>query len=113
MTTRENRSGQWSLPGGAEPTDDDLRRDIELTREELGTTVEELAHRAHLKDRAQEAARARIIAVRQAVAAPMVRRLVFLLAAVRRHPGTTVAATTVCAGLGALVVREVVRRWRS
>ncbi|GDY29047.1 DUF3618 domain-containing protein [Gandjariella thermophila] len=109
MTTHDTRSGQWTLPGGAEPTDDDLRRDIELTREELGATVEELAHRANVKDRAQQAARARVVAVRQTVATPMVRRAVFLLAAARRHPVATVTTGTVCAGLALLLVRQMLR----
>jgi hypothetical protein len=110
MTTRESRAGQRSLPGGAEPTDDDLRRDIELTREELGVTVEELAHRANVKERAQEAARARVVAVRENVGAPVAHRVVFVATAVRRHPGTTVAATTICALLGVLLVRQLARR---
>ena len=38
----------------AEPTPEELRRDIEQTREQLGDTVDALAYKADVKSRAKE-----------------------------------------------------------
>lgn len=48
-----NHADRNALPG-SEPTDEDLRHDIELTREELGQTAAELAAKADVKRRAIE-----------------------------------------------------------
>jgi hypothetical protein len=44
---------------GAEPTDEDLRHDAELTRQELAETVVALGHKADVKGRIQDAAHKR------------------------------------------------------
>ena len=59
--TPPERSERMVLPG-AGPTDDDLRQDVELTREELAETVEALAHKADV------GARVRAMALRPTVA---------------------------------------------
>ena len=51
MTARDS-SGQQA--GGATSDPEELRHEIERTREELGDTVEALAHKADVKARVQE-----------------------------------------------------------
>lgn len=48
-------NGRMTMPGEA-PTDEDLRHDAELTREELAQTVSALGDKAEVKARAQRAA---------------------------------------------------------
>jgi len=51
------------MPGG-EPTDEDLRHDVELTREELAHTVAALAEKADVKGRVKAEAHRRAEAAR-------------------------------------------------
>ncbi|MGH3756973.1 DUF3618 domain-containing protein [Actinophytocola sp.] len=51
-------------PPGAAPTDEDLRTDVELTRQELAETVAALGAKADVKTRARTAARDRAEAIR-------------------------------------------------
>jgi hypothetical protein len=53
MSHKEN--GRMTMPGEA-PTDEDLRHDAELTREELAETVGALGEKADVKARAQRVA---------------------------------------------------------
>ncbi|MBB4905212.1 DUF3618 domain-containing protein [Actinophytocola algeriensis] len=53
MSTKDN--GRMTMPGEA-PTDDDLRQDAELTRQELAETVSALGDKADVKGRAQRVA---------------------------------------------------------
>lgn len=53
MTTKDN--GRMTMPGDA-PTDEDLRHDAELTRQELAETVSALGEKADVKARAQRVA---------------------------------------------------------
>jgi len=53
MTTKDD--GRTTMPGDA-PTDDDLRHNVELTREELAETVTALGEKADVKARAQRVA---------------------------------------------------------
>jgi hypothetical protein len=107
MTTRETR--EQRTPPGTEPTDEDLRRDIELTRQELGATVAALAHKADVKGRARQVARQRVDAARGRLPQPVFVQAASVLATMRRHP-LAAATAGVCAGLGVLVLREVLRR---
>jgi hypothetical protein len=56
MTSTDKRRERYTLPGNG-PTDEDLEREVELTRAELGDTVAELAHRLDVKNRVREATR--------------------------------------------------------
>jgi len=49
---------------GSEPTDEDLRTDAELTRQELGETVAALGAKMDVKTRVQEAAKEKADTVR-------------------------------------------------
>jgi ferric-dicitrate binding protein FerR (iron transport regulator) len=51
MTARDSTGRQ---AGGATSDPEELRQEIERTREELGDTVEALAHKADVKARVQE-----------------------------------------------------------
>lgn len=53
MSAKEN--GRMTMPGDA-PTDEDLRQDAELTRQELAETVSALGEKADVKARAQRVA---------------------------------------------------------
>lgn len=53
MTSKDN--GRMTMPGAA-PTDEDLRQDAELTRQELARTVSALGEKADVKARAQRVA---------------------------------------------------------
>jgi uncharacterized protein DUF3618 len=68
MTTRKEQAERMRLPGG-EPTDEDLRTDAELTRQELGETVAALGERLDVKTRVRTAARHRAEAAKQRAAA--------------------------------------------
>lgn len=81
----QNRSGRYAMPGG-EPTTEDLRHDVELTREELAGTVSELAGKADLSGRLAE--------VKQWAVEPA-----------RRHPATTAGVM-----IGVLALLVVLRR---
>jgi hypothetical protein len=53
VSTKDN--GRMTMPGEA-PTDEDLRHDAELTRQELAETVSALGDKADVKARAQRVA---------------------------------------------------------
>lgn len=53
MSAKEN--SRMTMPGDA-PTDEDLRQDAELTRQELAETVSALGEKADVKARAQRVA---------------------------------------------------------
>jgi hypothetical protein len=50
------KADRYALPGEG-PTDEDLEFEVELTRRELSATVAELAHKANVKARVEEATR--------------------------------------------------------
>jgi hypothetical protein len=54
MTSKQEHD-RLTMPG-QEPTDDDLRQDAELTRQELADTVAALGEKADVKGRVQKAA---------------------------------------------------------
>ncbi|OLF14644.1 DUF3618 domain-containing protein [Actinophytocola xanthii] len=51
----KRQQDRMAMPGG-EPTDEDLRLDVELTRQELAETVAALTEKADVKGRVQSAA---------------------------------------------------------
>lgn len=55
-------SDRMQMPGG-EPTDEDLRTDAELTRQELAETVSALGDKLDVKSRARTAAKQRAEAI--------------------------------------------------
>lgn len=59
MSEKQDR---MTMPGG-EPTDEDLRHDVELTRRELAETVAALGEKADVKGRVQAAAHRRAEAI--------------------------------------------------
>jgi hypothetical protein len=61
MTDRNER---LTMPG-QEPTDEDLRQDVELTRQELAATVAALGEKADVKARVQHAAHEKAEALRE------------------------------------------------
>jgi hypothetical protein len=61
MTEKDDR---LTMPGQA-PTDEDLRLDAELTRQELAETVAALGEKANVKARVQEAAHEKAEALRE------------------------------------------------
>lgn len=61
MTEKDNR---LTMPGQT-PTDEDLRLDAELTRQELAETVAALGEKANVKARVQEAAHGKAEALRE------------------------------------------------
>jgi hypothetical protein len=63
MTTEKEQADRLRMPG-AEPTDEDLRTDAELTRQELGETVAALGAKMDVKTRVREAAKEKADAVR-------------------------------------------------
>jgi hypothetical protein len=73
MTTRKEHVDRMTPPGGT-PTDEDLRVDAELTRQELAGTVAALGARMDVKSRVRVAARQRAEAIR-AGGAELVRKL--------------------------------------
>ncbi len=62
MTSHKQHDDRMRLPGG-EPTDDDLKLDAELTRQELAETVAALGAKADVKSRVRTAARQRAAAI--------------------------------------------------
>lgn len=62
MTTDD----RYRMPGQP-PTDEDLEREVELTRRELSATVTELAQRVNVKERARQATRSTVDRTRAAV----------------------------------------------
>lgn len=62
--THKQEKDRLTMPG-AEPTDEDLRHDAELTRQELAETVVALGHKADVKGRVQDAAHKRAEALRE------------------------------------------------
>jgi hypothetical protein len=61
MTDRKER---LTMPG-QEPTDEDLRQDVELTRQELAATVAALGEKADVKARVQHVAHEKAEALRE------------------------------------------------
>lgn len=98
------------MPGG-EPTDEDLRTDAELTRQELAETVATLGERADVKARVQTAVKERADAVR-AGGAELVDKLPDPVAAKVRPVWTTVSRRPAIplGGLAALLATLLV--WR-
>lgn len=82
---------------------DELRRQIERTRSELGDTVEELAGKVDVKGRVQ----ARAADLRDRAGAVSVQLRSSAAQARVRHPGPVLVAGAV---VGAVVVEEVWRR---
>jgi hypothetical protein len=62
MSTKDD--GHMTMPGEA-PTDEDLRQDAELTRQELAETVAALGDKANVKARVQVAAHEKAEALRE------------------------------------------------
>ena len=62
MTTKKEHEDRMRMPSG-EPTDEDLRTDAELTRQELGETVAALGAKMDVKTRVQDAAKEKAAAV--------------------------------------------------
>ncbi|HEX2132429.1 MAG TPA: DUF3618 domain-containing protein [Actinophytocola sp.] len=60
--TDPSPADRMAMPGG-EPTDEDLRHDVELTREELARTVAALSEKADVKGRVRAEAHRRAEAV--------------------------------------------------
>jgi hypothetical protein len=73
-----------ALPGEG-PTDEDLRHEVELTRQELGDTVAELMYKVDMKARVREAAQRKLALLNDATntAAGHAHDLAMT---VRRHP---------------------------
>ena len=85
MTHRESPT-EVTYQQETEPTDDDLRRDIETGRQELADTVAELAVKVDVKTRASDAAQRK-------------------LEQAQRHPGATFGgAVAMAAALIAVIV---------
>jgi len=61
MTTKKEQD-RMTMPGG-EPTEEDLRTDAELTRQELGETVAALGAKMDVKTRVQDTAKEKAAAV--------------------------------------------------
>jgi len=89
MTTRKEEADRMRLPGG-EPTDEDLRTDAELTRQELAGTITALGAKMDVKTRVRAAARQRAEAI-QAGGAELVHRLPDPVAAKVEPVWTTVS----------------------
>ncbi|MEU3270320.1 hypothetical protein ABZ639_05710 [Saccharomonospora sp. NPDC006951] len=68
MTGDEHRRQRYALPG-AEPTDDDLRLDAELTRAELAETAAAVLRKANVADRVRDTAADRAALLRGRVVA--------------------------------------------
>jgi len=62
--TSKQEKDRLAMPG-TEPTDEDLRHDAELTRQELAETVVALGHKADVKGRVQDAAHKRVEALHE------------------------------------------------
>jgi hypothetical protein len=60
--TDEQRRDRMTMPGEP-PTDEDLRHDVELTRQELAETVAALGEKVDVKSRAKAAAHRRAEAI--------------------------------------------------
>jgi hypothetical protein len=89
MTTRKEQADRMRPPGG-EPTDDDLRMDAELTRQELAGTVAALGAKLDVKTRVRTAARERAEAI-QAGGTELVHKLPDPVAAKVEPVWTTVS----------------------
>jgi hypothetical protein len=59
MTSEEVRRERYTLPGNG-LTDEDLRHEVELTREELGTTVARLLYKVDVPARTRDAMHTRL-----------------------------------------------------
>lgn len=64
--TSEQQDNRMTMPG-EQPTDEDLRHDVELTRQELARTVAALGEKADVKGRARAAAHRRTEAIQTAI----------------------------------------------
>jgi hypothetical protein len=83
-----------ALPGEA-PTDEDLRHEVELTRQELGDTVAALMYKVDVKARMREAAQRKLALLHDATSTAAEQAHDLVMTA-RRHP--------VVIGGGALVM---------
>ena len=94
------------MPSGDSRSAEELREEIERTRERLGATVEQLAARADVKRRARaEAARLAARAKASAAPVPVRRAVVQGSRAVRGHRGLALAA-------GGLLVTAAMLAWQ-
>ena len=106
MTSHDDKKQEDRLRmPGEEPTDEDLRTEAELTRQELAETVAALGERADVKARVQTAAKERAEAVR-AGGAELVDKLPDPVAAKVQPVWTTVSRRPAIplGGLAALLV---------
>ncbi|MEV5436185.1 DUF3618 domain-containing protein [Streptomyces sp. NPDC052682] len=109
MTDTRNEGAGATAAGGGAKGPDELRRQIEQTRSELGDTVEELAGKADVKGRA----RARAADLRDKAGAMTVQlrstaaQAGQTMQAELRHPRPVLVAG---AAAGAVVAAEVLRR---
>jgi hypothetical protein len=88
---------------------DQARVDIELTREELGDTVEVLAQKVNVPARAREQVEQVADRVREKVPDPVVEQAEQFAVAIRRNPLPVVGAVLV----GFFVIRRLARRRKS
>lgn len=95
MSTDQDR---YAMPGSP-PTDEDLRHEVELTRQQLGDTVAALMHKVDVKTRMREATQRKVAQLHD-TASTAGQHARDLVQPVRRHP--------MVAGAGALVVIAVI-----
>jgi hypothetical protein len=102
MTSRDTARERYAPPG-AGPTDEDLRHEVELTRQELGDTVAELMYKMDVKSRTREAAQRRLAHMHDAArgAADHTRATIFTI---RSHPALAAAITACAVALATLVL---------
>jgi Protein of unknown function (DUF3618) len=93
---------RYALPGTG-PTDEDLRHEVELTREELGDTVGQLVHKMDVKSRMRESAQRRVALLHDAISTATDRTHEVALT-VRRHP-IVVAGASLTAALLIVLLR--------
>jgi hypothetical protein len=87
MTTGQTRRERYTLPGDG-LTDEDLRHEVELTRQELGSTVARLLYKVDVPARTRDAMHTKLSQAKDTASSA------------RRHP---VALGGLLAGLSALV----------
>ncbi|SFQ31392.1 Protein of unknown function [Amycolatopsis arida] len=86
--------------------EEEARLDLELTRQELGETVQELAHKANVPARAREQAEHTVTAVKEKLPPPVAEKAETVAGAARRNPVPTVVGAVVLL----LLVRRLTRR---
>lgn len=113
MSGKQDRD-RMVMPGDG-PTDEDLRHDVDLTRQELADTVDALADKADIKGRARRAGQEKVTALHdrgQELAGrlpdPVAERVRPMLTAAARRPAATVGGLALL-----LVLLRVLSRRRS